>query len=345
MLNIFFSLLAVPIKRRSLPPVCFFLIILMVLPESGTSAWHLRSELGFYRSSQGAQNTPAQLMTRLEGGYRFSATRGQHRWEFKTRIKPEVFDLAGGTSSVKWFFLGSYRYNPGRFTWNFSVSPRRFTYYNMPHKIRLTILQTNGSLAWQAKPGLSLSLNAAYFGRGFSNGYHNWLNAGIFTTGGRLLIGKRFYFYGGVYTLRFLVSQSGESSAGGQVGPEIGLDFRNGLILTVHFRYLIHRSDITWKNSNARYFRAVFGKMVAPDWTLLLLADFTVNRFNLKQNADLNLLFYPVNNENRFYLKVENDLEKGLSVYLKCGYLKDDLLSNSQPLSGWELVTGLRLSR
>ena len=89
--------------------------------------------------------------------------------------------------------------------------------------------------------------------------------------------------------------------------------------------------------------RFVFGKILSPRWSLFMLADFYFRNNDSQPDINPNLLYTPLSNQNRFYVKLGNELNRQVDLFLKIGYINEDLVYDGLTFSGWRGTVGLEI--
>lgn len=96
--------------------------------------------------------------------------------------------------------------------------------------------------------------------------------------------------------------------------------------------------------SNEHWIRILFGKILPGNWSIFFLLDYFFRNYSIPEDTDASLLYAPLNTENQFHLKLERELNSHTDIYLKIGYLNQNLLYNDLAFSGWQATAGLELS-
>jgi hypothetical protein len=160
---------------------------------------------------------------------------------------------------------------------------------------------------------------------------------------------KSFKINYGFYYENFLLHHDGNydmeqnANKGMRFGPEIRFSYFSQFWITLEYRYLRHTSDLVGHNSYEGNLRVFLGKAVNSYLTILLLVDYYQRRFVLEQPniSDINLLYSPMDMENRIYVKTVFTISDNSEFYIRFGYGKESFRQQLFHLEGWRTVVGI----
>lgn len=335
-------------------PKTFFLILLVnalcLATPATTLHWKCSSEAGPYQTETIRLENTGNLLVRLDGSLQLRNKNPGHLAFLQLRFKPELYSFTESMSSVKMLASGRFERDFRRWSWSVGSEFRQYAYHNLPADLTLKMYSVLADFTRQLFPGNLLLLHISYYRREFANQSRNRLDAPVVQA--KLVHRFSKYLRGsaGVYLLWFSIEdrqpqENWRTSDGVQRGPTLSLEYRRKILLNLDYHLLWHASQQTLSFSYTQRLSFLFGKMLSSKWSLFFLINYSDNHFSLKESANLNLLFYPLENENRVYLKLQCDLRTNRALYVKIGYLKDNLVGQSISLSGWQAVAGFRLKR
>jgi len=85
--------------------------------------------------------------------------------------------------------------------------------------------------------------------------------------------------------------------------------------------------------------------MISGEWSVFLLADYYTRNFKTKNSTDNNLLYTPINLENRIYIKLGYELKNSFEIYLRSGYTNESLYKNNLSIKGWNIMVGIEVNK
>jgi hypothetical protein len=334
-----------------------FLLLLIIIPflaaygQPGKTLWRLSGETGVYQFRDIANSRFQSGLLRLEGSVDYSKKINISRWDFQLRIKPEFYNSHNVFSNLKFFFSGQYASKISRGNWGVSLDARRFYYFNEDEKFAFDLMNLNCFLLRSIHDQTNIMVNLNYAYRDVSNSFDQSLDA---FAGEVKIVFPQFNLWNtglGWYTEKFNIGEKNyiflnntkTKNSGWRYGPEISINLRRKSILSAVYRFLFHQSDITRQPSYEHQVRVLFGKLLSDRWAIFFLIDFYFNKFTFLDKTNLNLLYSPVDNESLINLKLDYDLNQNVSLYLKTGYTKENLLYSGFSTQGWQSLLGIQL--
>jgi hypothetical protein len=336
-----------------------FLLLLATIPlktayaQPAKTSWRFSGETGIYRFQDITHNKFQSGLFKLEGSVDYNKIQRTSDWKFRFKIKPEFYQSRNVFSSLKFFFSGQYTNKMSRGNWGVSLDTGRFYYYNENKNFAFDLMNINGFLVRSIRKHTYIFFNTNYLYRDVSNSFDQSLDA---IAGELKLIVPQLKLWDtgiGLYAERFNIqerefyidSKQNTKNSGWRYGPEISIDLRGKSILSAVYRFLFHQSDITRQPSYEHQVKVLFGKLLSDRWAIFFLIDYYFNKFTFLDKTNLNLLYSPVDNESLIYLKLDYDLNQNVSLYLKTGYTKENLLYSGFSTQGWQSVLGFQLKK
>jgi hypothetical protein len=313
--------------------------------------WKIQGEAGYYRASNSSVFNTNDLITRFEGLLTYKKQYHKHSWFLEFRTASELYGIENATTALKFSGKGQFQQRFSKLSVNFFLHGRKYFYNNNLLGLTFNIFQISGNSYWFFHKRRFLFFSFNYFYRDLENNTDNSLDAIVFT-------GKLYHSFlpfgkisAGIYLENFQVGSASflgipeiiTKNVGWRFGPEIGLDYSQKVVININYRVLWHRSDLISNTSWEQWIRLLFGKLISRKWSIFFLVDYYFRDFPQPEGENLNLLYSPIENENRIYLKLEHDLQKRWSVFLKIGYIKDNLIYDNFSLSGLQTTVGLKI--
>jgi len=313
--------------------------------------WRIQGEAGYYRASNSSVSSTNDLITRFEGLLAYKKGYNRHSWFLEFRTASEFYGIENITTALKFSGKGQFQQRFSKVSINFYLHGRKYFYNNDFLGLTFNVFQISGNTFWffHSKRFLVLSVN--YFYRDLENNTDNSLDAVVLT--GKLY--NSFSPFGkisaGIYTENFQVGSASFlgipdmmiKNVGWRFGPEIGLDYNHKVVINLNYRVLWHQSDLISNTSWEQWIRLLFGKLLSRKWSLFFLIDYYFRDFPQPERDNFNLLYSPIENENRIYLNLEHNIRKKWSIFLKIGYIKDNLIYDNFSLSGLQSTVGLKI--
>ncbi len=325
--------------------------LLAVYGQPGRTLWRLSGETGAYQFRDIANNKFHSGLLRLEGSIDYAKKMNASRWDFQLRIKPEFYSSSNVFSNLKFFFSGQYASKMSQGNWGVSLDARRFYYFTDHEKFMFDLMNLNGFLIWAIRDRTNIIFNLNYAYRDVSNSFDQSLDA--LASQIKLLFPQFKLWNTGIgwYLEKFNIGEKDyifsnnlrTKNSGWRYGPEISIDFRSKSVLSAVYRFLLHQSDITKQPSYEHQVRVLFGKLLSDRWAIFFLIDYYFNKFTFIDETNLNLLYSPVDNESVINLKLDYDINQNVSLYMKTGYMKENLLYSGFSTQGWQSILGIQL--
>jgi len=312
-------------------------------------SWGINTETGYNFASGSGIVTKSDFLLGLDGELEYNFEKENRGASFLIRAKPELYGLRNNVFSAKLKAGGSYYQKKENFNWGIKLTRQHNIYKgnNLNLNYNIFLLNAEASCFFIDNTPFTLDLGYAYQttkDRFEQNLDLLFLDAKFFTRLDYLKIGY------GVYIERFkiLYEQWGQfafkdSNAGWRIGPQISLIYLRNWIFRAEYRFLIHDSPVTKFPSYDQWIRLLAGKFIFNDLSFFILVDFYSRDYNLiNDTSDIQpLIYFPIDQENNFYFKVEYDLSDTCSVYIRTGYFTERFVVNDLSFSGWNVLMGV----
>ncbi len=290
----------------------------------------------------------------LEGqlGYVFSDKIRDAR--IKIRIRPEFYGIQNQLKTMKIRGDAFYHQKENIFNWGFRVNRQRYVFNGRNIDLSYDSFNLILDSDWFLFDRLPFSFSAGYGNQRINNDGSQDLDLYIFDLSARSNLSEFSKLSGGIYFESFNVSGAGNifytnirnNNAGRRYGPHIIFNYIKYTVINFEYRFLYHSSDLTRDFSYEQMISLVAGRFLTEKLSAFLLTDLYFRHYNLNTGStgNLNLLYNSMNIDNRIFLKIGYDLSGILEVYIRTGYLKENLYENSYSISGWNTVLGIEIS-
>jgi len=320
----------------------------------GQLSWKINLEAGSYSTSNSILKEKSDFSLRSEGDVKYNYETQSSKSFLQLKVRPEIFGISNKLYALKLKASGGFVQTYENYDWGVNFSAQNHSYSGESISANFTsyFLQTN--ISYPISNTSVLLPNAGYAYQNID--FNGRRSIDIIFMDLKLESSFNQYFrfgyglYGEKFTLlneQYLFNRSNENTNSGfRIGPQISVNYIRSLIISGEVRFLIHESKVTRYPSYEQLFRFVGGKILTEDLTLMLLIDFYTRNFTEKfsNRSESNLLYTPINLENRFYLKLSYDFDDSLELFSKVGYSKEYLYDRDLSLSGWNVSVGISLN-
>ncbi len=329
----------------------FLLLILLTGSLLAGIKWQGRfqGELGIQQSGDSRTTYPPGALGRflIQAGLNGNLNRAHLGAWF--RLRPEVW-TGVSANSVRYAWSGFWKQPYRSWLGQLQVSGKQnFYHLRTVETISFSIFHLSLSLQHRFRPQLFFTLEGHLLYRDLNYTYQSSLDAGIGRIGlhyfphPRFSLGLKLYYENFHIALKnYRVGRiSLTENPGWRLGPEISLEYQNGVLLNCSYRFLVHHSRLSGANAREQWLRLVGAWNWKPRWYFFLLADYYFLTLPDSTPEQAPLLYSPLDNENRVFLKIAHSISARSDLFLKGGYLQETLVQNLVTLSGWQFTTGL----
>jgi len=313
----------------------------------------IKGEGGYYRARSSSVVSHSDIFSAFQGLIRYKNALNSHEWLTELRVRPEFYGLQNTITVLKFSARGQFQQRFPKFHLGLALSSRKNFYVNNNLDFDFSIFKIGGDLVWFYRPKTFFQVSANYFYRDLNSGVYNTLDAVMIT----VKLYRSFSPFGkigaGAYIEKFKITndvppffQFGlTENDGWRYGPEISLSYSRHFVININYHFLLHDSDLAQDLDNEQWIQLMLGKLLSPRWSIFFLADYYFRHFPIQPVLNNWLVYVPIDNENSFYLKVEYDIQKKISLFTNLGFSKENLVYQNLDLSGFKGTIGLGLTR
>jgi hypothetical protein len=317
-------------------------------------SFNANSEFGYYKNTGNGIFKKNDLVTRIniKGKYEYEIE--ENYFAASLGIKPELYGVKNNLSGIKIDGKGSYYNNSEMTNWGVNFSIQKNILNSSELDINTDLIFITSDFYFGADEKFPFHLTAGYAYQSYD--YSSRKNFDIIFLDSRYedLLVEDINFFSGLYLERFLISNKTnyfaanllDKNKGWRIGPQIGINYLQSFLVRCEYRILCHSSDITKATSYEQNYKLLTGVNLSEDFSLFILLDFYLK--NLKLTKDFarvrEIIYSPMNSENRFYVKLLYDLSENFGTYARYGYGKEILDYYDSYLEGWNLVLGLEIN-
>ena len=272
------------------------------------------------------------------------------RWGAHMRFRPELWTGETTATNLKYLWSGYWQQQYRTWTWQLQISGKYYSYQNQtPKNVSFSIFQIAGFWQHYYRKNLFFSLEGHLLYRDLTYIYDSNLDAHIAQIGGNYLLrphlslGLKWYFESFRISSRdyFLTEMERRENTGWRSGPEITLEHQSKILFTLTYRFLTHQSRLTKSGAREQWVRLVTSWSWNRRWYVFGLVDYYFLTTPGTSTEQAPLLYSPLDNENRIFLKIARSISYRSDLFLKGGYLQETLLKELFTLSGWQLTAGI----
>ncbi len=316
--------------------------------------FNANSELGYYRNTGSGIFGKNDIVSRLDLKGKYEYEVDENYFAASASVRPELYGLKDNLKGIKIIGNGSFYDNSGPIIWGINFSEQKNIFRSSELNINTDFIFLTSDFFFNAVDNLPLHLMAGYAYQSYN--YSGRKNFDILFLDSRYedILFDDINFFSGLYLERFLISNKSNSAfinlqdknIGWRIGPQVGINYLQSILLRIEYRILFHFSDITKSPSYEQNYKVLAGANLSESLSVFLLLDLYLKNFILSENFTQvrEIIYSPMNSENRFYVKLLYDLNENLGVYTRYGYGKEIIDYFDTYLEGWNLVAGLELN-
>jgi hypothetical protein len=337
-----------------------FFVSLLVLtivcsPAYTQYFWKINTEAGYYSSQGSRLINQEDILTRLDIDLKYIHRTNNNTATINMKILPEFYGLDNPLRITKIRARGSYLQKKKRFNLGFHLTTHQYFFSGSSLDLSFNNLILESHLLWLKKTSQFFQTNIGYAYQSTHRVGELNLDLLFLQASWYQPINKYLKYCYGIYVEKFQISynvdynfqRSKAKNEGWRVGPLIVLNYLKDFLLNIDYRFLLHYSDFTTYPSYQQKLRFLLGKIFYTRYSLFLVVDYYTRDFKRKPEAieEINVLYTPINFQNRIFLKFAYDIKKNMEIYLRYGYFKEDLYYQDYQLAGWSGLIGIAIKK
>lgn len=311
------------------------------------------AETGYYRSTGTNILNQNNYFNALEGQLGYNYKNENKSAGIKLRIRPEFYGIDEQLTTLKIRGDASYQQSEKNFNWGFGINMQQYRFHGRNIDLNYNSFNLLFNSDWFIIPNFPLSLRAGYGFQKINNEGGQDLKMYLFNLGTSKQISEFSSIGAGIYLERFNISGEGINffnnvtlNKGWRYGPQIVIAYIKDIIFNFEYRFLLHNSSLTNNISYEQTVRLVAGKLLSDEWSVFALVDLYFRKFRLNNQStgNLNLIYNSMNIDDRIYVKLAYELNNFCELYLRSGYLKENLVNSRFSYSGLNTILGIEIS-
>ena len=314
--------------------------------------WSASCESGYYNSSGDFLQSQEEILTRLniQGGYNYQTEKDKGNIKFQ--LRPEIYGFKNQLQTTKMGLDGLYSKSNKSFDWLLHLAVHQYIFTGEIADFSYDLFYFAGQLVLPFETKISLDIKTGYAYRNFNLRQTASLDI-IFTQIDLLYSLNPFTnISGGIYAEKFYLKKTmnvffdskNNRNNGTRIGPAVKFNYTRKFVFNLDYQFLLHDSQITSYPSYDQWIRIIGGINIKKNVAVFILIDYYKKNFEYENNEIAEeMLYSPVNAENRIYLKFSNSISKNKKVFFKIGYYDEQLFYRNYSLTGWKGYIGLEI--
>lgn len=330
--------------------LCYIFLFITASYCDAQISWNLTAEAGYFKTSGEDLILQDDILTRLNGQVKMLYSESSHEASFSVNIHPEYLGAKNKTALLKVKADGSYFNYSDNLNAGVNFSVIKNNYFGDLLDVKYDIFSFQPALITSFL-GNPLSTFFGYTNQRVEYG-GNIIYDLIYNETEYLFLNDRYFVLGaGLYTERFVVENEYNnygvqklSNKGWRAGPLINIKYLRDFIISSSYRVMMHFSESVHSPSYEHQIMLLAGKVLFEKYSIFLLADFYIRDFKLKNGNSANELVYsPVNQQNKYFLKLAYELTEHSDFFLRTGYSKENVDYITNSIAGWSFTAGVEL--
>lgn len=134
----------------------------------------------------------------------------------------------------------------------------------------------------------------------------------------------------------------GRTERGIDLGIRLNFEYLKDFTVKGELSYIFSSAEGTRFPEGRQCTRFMAGKIIAEDYSLFMLADYTF--MNLKNSGGHHFTYYSDDFENNVYIKAAYEWMDNYSLFLKCGFSQIIFQNTDNSLQSWSISLGCELA-
>ncbi|MEZ4764260.1 MAG: hypothetical protein R3C26_14100 [Calditrichia bacterium] len=330
----------------------FFLCCLCYFGAAQTASspllnYRISVESGWTSAHLSSLDNDISPTVRLNGKFSIRKKSRAFAWQLNGQFRPELFLSGDVPTHLKYGVAGTIQRSFRKWQWVVSASAdaRRLSIGFQTFTLQKWSAETQ--LIWQLNPRTQLKFGSGADLLNAKNILENRMTAGRFFVMWQRQFSRAFRGQLGLTGDPFVIKESfsGDSNAGYRMGAVVSITRQKTWIWQMRYHGILHHSEFTQSPSSEHWLHLLTGRIFANNWSVLFLADYRFRKFTFVENAPLNLLYSPYDDDRKVYLKIEKDFSNTSQLFFLFGYQSEDLFNLQSRYYGWRGLIGVEFGK
>ena len=314
--------------------------------------WKASGESGYYNSSGSLLQSEEELLTRinLKAGYNYKTNNNLGQINFQ--LRPEIYGFENKLQTTRINVDGFFSQVRNDFDWTVRFTANQHIFTGDAADFSYDSFLINGQIVLPIESQISLDTRAGLAYRNFDHRNAVSLDI-IFSEIDFIYSYNSFTKFGcGLYLEKFGLNKEINSyfsyehtkNNGTRIGPVFKFNYTRKFVLSIDYQFLIHDSEYTTYPSYDQWLRIITGTNIIKNLSAFVLVDYYKRNFKYQKEGNITeILYSPVNAENRIFFKLSNKVKPNQKIFLKIGYFDEKLFYKNYSLSGWKGYIGFEI--
>lgn len=338
--------------RRSNIACACVLSLLLNYPLKAQFSLFTTFEAGTISIKDNNEDYQPDYLLRFEGDLKYKTSDQNKNLFVQAKGRQELLGFVNPLQSLKLKGVVDYVQSEEDYSWAVNFLAQKNDYYSERIDLTSDVFMASGVYTAFLQDGAPVDLMAGYAYQKITEKYDRTTDM-LFASAIRSFsvfnnsnFGSGFYAEHFTNTSPYQYSKSTiNRNNGWRYGPQLSFNHLSGFVLKLDYRLFIHNSDLTLNTSIEQSYRFVAGKNLSEAWSIFLLVDYYLRSLRLKpeiSDEELSLLYVPVNNENRVFLKLAYNPDEVHEFFFKVGYFKENITRNKYSFVGYHFTAGIQ---
>ncbi len=312
--------------------------------------YKINIETGLFKSRSEIFNSNKDFIARLTGNLSYKYAEKNTSIRAAVKIQPGLIGADFNIDLLKYKASGNFHQRYTDFGWGVNISTQKNLYYdNQTFHHRTTTMEFTGSYNL-FKSGL-LNLSVGYVDQQVMFSSDQELKRIYASLGMIVSLINNLAVSTGIYLEDYDLSSHSNllravnyKNNGYRIGPKIYVSYLEKVSLRFSYSFIYQKSDVLDESVYEHQLRFIAGK-IFNDWSVFAMIEYTDNLLKETESTveETNLLRFPANYENNYYIKVAKELTSSIDVYFKLGYFNENIKYADFKFSGWNFLIGFEI--
>ena len=325
----------------------FFILFYFTQSFHGQLSYKANIETGlFFKSTNTDFNNSANIY-KLLGNIKFRTKYQNSESSISLKIRPEIF--GDDSYALKFGAQGDYVYRTNDLAWKTFITYQNFQYsltddkYNFSSFNIITGADFELSKSTPAQVFVGYSYQDIEFINNLSSDFI-YLDAKV-----QNFVSNYSSVSYGVFFENYVsegisnITSKPIEAKGWYYGPQISFNYLRNFLFNFGYKFLLISSSDLQNPSFEHRVNALGGMKVNEFISVFLYIDFYFRQAKQKRSETETLSLLPTKNENHITFKINYKFKNNFSVYIKSGYFRENVFSESKHLDGLNFLLGLEL--
>ncbi len=326
---------------------------LFFFPHGKISAqllWRIKTETGFYKYKTFGGSSVTDFAGNIDGQLKYDYAAENSNTTVKLNLRPEIFGLENSYSKLKFKAAGNYSLYRDIADYNFNISYQLNNYNIDQLNTSQKIVLFKADAVWYLLENYPMESSLGYAYQNVDNNSFQEIDIIFLDLKFYQLLSSYLKISFGAYLEKFSIEAemqnfwaSNNKNDGLRFGPQFTFNYLQEWIINFSYKFIVHESDYTRQPSNDHLVQLLAGRLIGKRVSIILLVDYFSRKYAIEENVSPNILYTPFELENRILIKTAYKVYNKNEIYLKAGYLSNNIYYENTKLDGWNIMLGFEI--